>query len=236
MGLTIKNSHHDFGVLAVQGPKSKELLKDLGIVVDLDYMAFTEITIPGHESLGSIVICRTGYTGEFGYELIPSWASTLPLWELLVAAVANHGGLVCGLGARDTLRTEMGYPLHGHELSLDISPLQANAGWAVAFNKQEFHGREALSAEKARGVSRILRGLLATDRGIPRAGMKVMDLAGVVVGTVTSGTFSPTLKTGIGLALIKPNLVVGTVLKIDIRGRPSTVKVVKLPFVPSHVR
>jgi len=236
MGLTIKNAHHDFGVLAVQGPKSKELLADLGIVVDLDYMAFTEVTIPGHESLGSVVICRTGYTGEFGYELIPSWSATLPLWELLVAAVINHGGRVCGLGARDTLRTEMGYPLHGHELSLDISPLQANAGWAVALGKHEFHGRDVLVAEKARGVSRILRGLLATDRGIPRGEMSVLDSTGTEVGIVTSGTFSPTLKTGIGLALIKPDIAIGTELTIDIRGRSSIVKVVKPPFVPSHVR
>ena len=236
MGLTIKNAHHDFGVLAVQGPKSNELLADLGIVVDLDYMAFTEVTVAGYESLGSIVICRTGYTGEFGYELIPSWNSTLPLWELLVAAAENQGGRVCGLGARDTLRTEMGYPLHGHELSLDISPLQANAGWAVALGKHAFHGRDALVTEKARGVSRISRGLLATDRGIPRGGMDVLDSTGTSVGIVTSGTFSPTLKTGIGLALIKPDIAVGAELTIDVRGRTSVVKVVKPPFVPSHVR
>jgi len=92
LGLTIKNAHHDFGVLAVQGPKSAGLLADLGISVDLDYMAFSEVTIPDHESLGTVIICRTGYTGEFGYELIPSWSSTLPLWELLVAAVEKQGG------------------------------------------------------------------------------------------------------------------------------------------------
>jgi len=134
------------------------------------------------------------------------------------------------------LRTEMGYPLHGHELSLDISPLQANAGWAVALSKQEFHGRDALVKEKADGVSRILRGLLATDRGIPRGEMNVMDSNGAVVGTVTSGTFSPTLKTGIGLALIKPDIAIGAELTIDVRGRTSVAKVVKPPFVPSHVR
>ncbi|MEJ0014448.1 MAG: glycine cleavage system aminomethyltransferase GcvT [Actinomycetota bacterium] len=236
MGLTIKNAHHDYGVLAVQGPKSKELLTDLGVILDLDYMAFTEVTIPGYESLGSIIICRTGYTGEFGYELIPSWNSTLPLWEVLVATVQKHKGRVCGLGARDTLRTEMGYPLHGHELSLDISPLQANAGWAVALGKPHFHGHNALVKEKADGVSRILRGLIASDRGIPRGGMNVMDSHGNVVGEVTSGTFSPTLKIGIGLALIKPDIALETELSIDVRGRTSLVKVVKPPFVPSHVR
>ena len=236
LGLIIKNAHHDFGVLAVQGPKSAELLATLGVSVDLDYMAFTEVTIPGHEDLGSVIICRTGYTGEFGYELIPSWSSTLPLWELLVAAVEKVGGRICGLGARDTLRTEMGYPLHGHELSLSISPLQANAGWAVALKKAAFHGHDALVAEKANGVPRILRGLLAQDRGIPRGGMNVLDASGAIVGEVTSGTFSPTLKTGIGLALIKPDIEIDAELTIDVRGRSSVVKVVKPPFVASHVR
>ena len=236
MGLTITNAHRGYGVLAVQGPKSKDVLAELGIEVDFDYMAFQELTIPGNESLGHVVVCRTGYTGEFGYELLPSWNSTPALWELLFTAVQKHGGRVCGLGARDTLRTEMGYPLHGHELSLGISPLQANAGWAVALGKSHFHGQAALVKEKADGVPRILRGLLATDRGIPRGGMNVLDADGAIVGIVTSGTFSPTLKNGIGLALIKPDIAIGSELTIDVRGRSSVVKVVKPPFVPSHVR
>ena len=236
LGLTIKNAHHDFGVLAVQGPQSRDLLSSLGIVVDLDYMAFTEVTIPGQDALGKVIVCRTGYTGEFGYELIPLWSATLPLWELLVNAVEQIGGRVCGLGSRDTLRTEMGYPLHGHELSQEISPLQANAGWAVALGKPDFHGHTELVQEKATGVSQILRGLLSQDRGIPRSGMSVLDSSGLKVGEVTSGTFSPTLRIGIGLALIKPDIAIGSELTIDVRGRPSVVKVVKPPFVPSHVR
>ena len=236
LGLNIKNAHHDFGVLAVQGPRSKELLALVGIAVDLEYMAFTEITVPGHDELGPVIICRTGYTGEFGYELIPTWSSTVPLWELLVAALSQVEGRVCGLGARDTLRTEMGYPLHGHELSLEITPLQANAGWAVALGKSHFHGHDSLAAEKRTGVPRILRGLLAQDRGIPRGGMKVLDARGHVVGEVTSGTFSPTLKVGIGLALLLPSIPLDSELVIDLRGRSSVVKVVRPPFVPSHVR
>jgi len=236
LGLTIKNAHHDYGVLAVQGPRSAELLTALGVNVELDYMAFSEVQIPGHDELGNIVICRTGYTGEFGFELLPSWNSTVALWELLVSKVTDFEGRVCGLGARDTLRTEMGYPLHGHELSLEITPLQANAGWAVALGKSHFHGQAALVAEKAAGVPRIMRGLLAQDRGIPRGGMNVLDSDGNVVGIVTSGTFSPTLKKGIGLALIRPDIAMGSELTIDVRGRTSTVTVVKPPFVPSHVR
>ncbi len=235
-GLEITNAHKSYGVLAVQGPKSAAFLKELGIEVNLDYMAFTEITIAGKEALGKVIICRTGYTGEFGYELLPAWNSATQLWEYMFQALGKFDGRVCGLGSRDTLRTEMGYPLHGHELSLEISPLQASAGWAVALSKSEFHGKNALVGEKEKGVGRILRGLLSQDRGIPRAGMNVIDGNDQVVGIITSGTFSPTLKAGIGLALIKPDIAIGSALKIDVRGRTSDVIVTKPPFVPSHVR
>lgn len=235
-GLEITNAHKSYGVLAVQGPKSAAFLKELGIEVDLDYMAFTEITIAGKEALGKVIICRTGYTGEFGYELLPAWNSATQLWEYMFQALGKFDGRVCGLGSRDTLRTEMGYPLHGHELSLEITPLQASAGWAVALSKSEFHGKNALVGEKEKGIGRILRGLLSQDRGIPRAGMNVLDGNDQVVGIITSGTFSPTLKAGIGLALIKPDIPIGSALKIDIRGRTSDVLVSKPPFVPSHVR
>ncbi len=235
-GLEITNAHKSYGVLAVQGPKSAAFLKELGIEVNLDYMAFTEITIAGKEALGKVIICRTGYTGEFGYELLPAWNSATQLWEYMFQALGKFDGRVCGLGSRDTLRTEMGYPLHGHELSLEISPLQASAGWAVALSKSEFHGKNALVGEKEKGVGRILRGLLSQDRGIPRAGMNVIDGNDQVVGIITSGTFSPTLKAGIGLALIKPDIAIGSALKIDVRGRTSDVLVTKPPFVPSHVR
>ncbi len=235
-GLEITNAHKSYGVLAVQGPKSAAFLKELGIEVNLDYMAFTEITIAGKEALGKVIICRTGYTGEFGYELLPAWNSATQLWEYMFQALGKFDGRVCGLGSRDTLRTEMGYQLHGHELSLEISPLQASAGWAVALSKSEFHGKNALVGEKEKGVGRILRGLLSQDRGIPRAGMNVIDGNDQVVGIITSGTFSPTLKAGIGLALIKPDIAIGSALKIDVRGRTSDVLVTKPPFVPSHVR
>ena len=125
---------------------------------------------------------------------------------------------------------------NGHELSLEISPLQAGAGWAVVLGKGEFHGHDAIATEKAHGVPRVMRGLLALDRGIPRGGMTVTDGTGAVVGQVTSGTFSPTLKTGIGLALLKPDIAIGVELFIDVRGRTSLVQVVKPPFVRSHVR
>ena len=238
-GITVTNLHTKFAVLALQGPLAGEVLKDLGLTIDLEYMSFTQTTIPAHENLGSVIICRTGYSGEFGFELLPSWESAESLWKLLVALVEKRDGRVCGLGARDTLRTEMGYPLHGHELSQEISALQGGASWAIALSKPSFKGQKALLAEKEAGVKRVSRALLCSDRGIPRAGMSVLNPAGDVIGEVTSGTFSPVLKTGIALALISPEYKAGSELdqvQIDVRGRMSSARVVKLPFVESHVR
>ena len=128
----------------------------------------------GHWDGRPVRVCRTGYTGEHGYELVPAAADAAPLWDALLAAVTDLGGLPAGLGARDTLRTEMGYPLHGQDLSLDISPLQARSGWAVGWRKDAFWGRDALLAEKNAGPERTLRGLESLDRGIPRAHMPVL--------------------------------------------------------------
>ena len=235
-GITVENIHREYGVLALQGPDSSKVLADLGINLNLEYMSFSKIILSGNESLGEIIICRTGYSGELGYELLPKWESATKVWEVLVEKIAKYDGRVCGLGARDTLRTEMGYPLHGHELSLEITPVQASASWAVVFAKSEFRGKSALEIEKSQGPSRVLRALKSNDRGIPRAGMAVTDLSGNQIGEVTSGTFSPTLKVGIALALIKPEFKVGDEVQIDVRGRLSSASIVRAPFVESRVR
>lgn len=154
------------------------------------------------------------------------------LWDAVVAV----GATPAGLGARDTLRTEMGYPLHGHELSLDITPVQAGLVWAVGWDKPAFSGREALVAERAAGPRRRLRGLLAVERAIPRPQMPVLSVDGAPVGETTSGTFSPTLKQGIGLALIDPAVAEGDEVVVDVRGRQARFTVTKPPFVPPHVR
>jgi aminomethyltransferase len=233
-GITVAGQHDAFGVLAVQGPRSIEALGALGLPVDQDYMAYRDATFAD----APVRVCRTGYTGEHGYELLPPWDVAGQLWDALAEVVAGLGGMPAGLGARDTLRTEMGYPLHGQDLSLRISPVQAGAGWAVGWKKDAFWGRDALLAEKETGPARRLRGLLALDRGIPRAHMSVLDADGAVIGEVTSGTFSPTLKQGIGLALIDSTSGVadGGEIAIDVRGRRSAVRVMRPPFVESHVR
>ncbi|GAA4970666.1 glycine cleavage system aminomethyltransferase GcvT [Actinoplanes utahensis] len=228
-GVTVTDEHRRHAVLAVQGPRSAEILAGLGLPVDHDYMSFATVTADG----GELVVCRTGYTGEHGYELVVAWDAAPAVWDSLIAA----GARPCGLGARDTLRTEMGYPLHGQELTLDISPVQARSGWAVGWGKPEFWGRSALQAEKTAGPRRVLRGLELTGRGIPRGHMRVYA-GDRLVGETTSGTFSPTKKIGIALALIdtEPALADGDLVEIDIRGRRIEARLVKPPFVTPSVR
>jgi aminomethyltransferase len=226
-GIEVEDLHTRFAVIAVQGPRSAELVAALGLPTDHDYMSFTRA--------GDITVCRTGYTGEHGYELLPDWDDAGALWDELLAKGADLGVLPCGLGARDTLRTEMGYPLHGQDLSPDITPVQAKSGWAVGWDKPEFWGREALLKERADGPARSLWGLASLDRGIPRSHMQVLR-DGDVIGEVTSGTFSPTLRQGIGLALLQAGTAEGDEVSVDVRGRTSSMRVVKPPFVPSHVR
>lgn len=230
--IIVKNLHHEFAVLALQGPLAPHVLAQLGAVLDIDYMAFTHVKISGAD----VIVCRTGYTGELGFELLPKIEDASRVWDAIVDAITPMDGMVCGLGARDTLRTEMGYPLHGHELSLEISPVEASAGWAVGWKKESFIGSEVLKAQREKGTTKKSFALKSLDRGIPRAGMVVKNLRGDVVGEVTSGTFSPTLKHGIGLALLNSNIELGQKLVIDVRGRDSQCEVVKLPFVTSHVR
>src|SRR5690606_731015 len=141
-----------------------------------------------------------------GYELVLRNDLAVPVWDALMAAGADLGVTACGLGARDTLRTEMGYPLHGQDIGPDVTPLEARLGWAVGWEKETFWGREALLAQKEQGPGRLLRGLVATGRGIPRPGMSVSLLPDVPLCEISSGTFSPTLRKGIGLALV-PTMV-----------------------------
>lgn len=239
-GVRVTDQHRDFVVLAVQGPRSADVLADLGLPNDHDYMSFTETDWgsagSGHST--RVVVCRTGYTGEHGYELVAPAADGPALWDALLAAGRAHGIRPAGLGARDTLRTEMGYPLHGQDLSLQITPNQARSGWAVGWDKPAFWGREALTREKEQRAQRLLWGLQANGRGVIRPHQTVVDGAGTTVGETTSGTFSPSLKVGIGLALIDRTAAVsaGQELSVDVRGRSLAVEVVKPPFVESHVR
>ncbi len=231
-GITITNRHDEFAVFAVQGPLAPLVLAGLGINLEISYMAFAQVMIAGAE----VILCRTGYTGELGYELLPKLADASTVWDAILGQIQKFDGLICGLGARDTLRTEMGYPLHGHELSLDISPVEASASWAIGWDKPEFLGSQSLRNERANKPARRSVALKSLDRGIPRAEMVVKDQLGRVLGEVTSGTFSPSLKVGIALALLESSVKIGDQLIIDVRGRDSLVEVVKSPFLATHVR
>ena len=228
-GITVTDQHRDYAILAVQGPQSAATLSALGLPTDFDYMGFATAKLDAAD----VIVCRTGYTGEHGYELVVGWDDAKAVWAALMAA----GVQPCGLGARDTLRTEMGYPLHGQDLSAEITPVQARSGWAVGWSKAAFWGRDALLAEKAAGPRRSLRGLELTGRGIPRGHMHVY-VGEQLVGETTSGTFSPTRRLGIALALLDTSagLAEGDLVEVDIRGRRAEARVVKPPFVQTSVR
>lgn len=227
-GIAVADKREDYGILAVQGPRSDAVLEAVGLPCGHEYMSFAFARWQDDPA----VVCRTGYTGERGYEILAPAAVIPALWDAIVAA----GATPAGLGARDTLRTEMGYPLHGHELSVDITPVQAGLAWAVGWDKPAFPGRDALTSERAAGPRRRLRGIAAVERAIPRPDMPVLSTDGTTVGIVTSGTFSPTLKQGVGLALLDPAIAEGDEVVVDVRGRQARFTVTKPPFVPPHVR
>jgi aminomethyltransferase len=231
-GIEIADHHDTHVVLAVQGTKSDEVLAAAGFPVGHEYMSFVEAPFEGED----VVVCRTGYTGERGYELIAPNAVALALWDALMAAGASYQIQPCGLGARDTLRTEMGYPLHGQDISLEVTPVQARLGWAIGWKKDAFWGKKALEAERQQGPAVLLRGLVASGRGIARPHMSVSMTRDLPVGEVTSGTFSPTLKKGVALALINAQITEGAEVSVDVRGRAEVFVVTKPPFVQPDVR
>jgi aminomethyltransferase len=210
-------------VLAVQGSEARRLLAGVDDALAAPgRFRVAAATWHGHECL----VAGTGYTGEDGVEIHVPAAGAPELWDAVVGAGLVHAGL----GARDTLRLEMGYPLHGHELGPGITPLQAGLGWVVRFDKGDFRGRAALERERDTGVARLLRGLVVDGRQVPRAEYAV-SVHGAAVGEVTSGNFSPTLGCGIALAFLPPDVEPGTAATVDIRGRAVAATVVNPPFV-----
>jgi aminomethyltransferase len=183
------------------------------------------------------VVSRSGYTGERGYELFVAEPVAVELWRTLLDIGIPFGMLPAGLAARDTLRTEMGYPLHGNDISPDRTPLEAGLSWAVSFDKGEFVGREALLRQRDEGIPRRLWGLRMDDRLIPRPHYGVLR-GGDPVGETTSGTFSPTLRRGIGLAYLSPadGYAAGDAVEVEIRGKRGAATVVRPPFVDASPR
>jgi len=218
------------GGLAIQGPKALEIIRQtIAGIAELPRFAFQKIS--GENPNDSYWGCRTGYTGEDGAEFFGPARTIEILWKQLIENGQPFGLKPCGLGARDTLRLEVGYPLYGNELNEDRTSLEANLEWAVKWTKGDFIGRAALEKQKAAGLKEQLLAYVLKDRGVPRGGAKVF-FAGQGGGVTTSGTFSPTLQKGIGLAfcpLIWNNA--GTTLEVEIHGKRVAAEVVKLPFV-----
>lgn len=213
-------------ILAVQGPGSVEVLARLGLPVAHDYMSVRSGVLEGAE----LIVSRTGYTGERGYELMVPDDAAVVTWETVLE---QPQVTPCGLGARDTLRTEMGYALHGQDISPSIGPVAAKLSWAVAWDKEEFAGRSALQRQRQEGVARRAWGILLDSGGVPRPGMTLRDGDDREVGTLTSGTFSPSLRRGIGLGLLDTAVTQGDAVHVDIRGRRVPATVVRPPFVDS---
>lgn len=231
VGAELENASDRMAQLAIQGPNALATLQKLTTVnlCEIPYYAFTVGELAG---VKEVIISNTGYTGAGGFELYfyPEYA--MQIWDAVFAAGAEFGIRPIGLGARDTLRLEMGFCLYGNDLDDTTSPIEAGLGWITKFvDGKTFVNRAALEKQKAEGITRKLIAFEAIDRAIPRQGYDLLNEGGDVIGKVTSGTMSPTRKVGIGLGYVKPEYTrLGTELYLDVRGRKQKIKVVKPPF------
>ncbi|MFQ5736350.1 MAG: glycine cleavage system aminomethyltransferase GcvT [Thermodesulfobacteriota bacterium] len=224
----VEDVSKEYAQLALQGPASAMVIAPLLDIAppDIKPFHFVMAQVAGREAM----VSRTGYTGEDGFEIYLAPDDAVAVWEAVMEAGRSYGIKPIGLGARDTLRLEMGYPLYGHELSEKISPIEAGLKKYVRFDNRGFIGEEALKAQHEGGVDRTLVGLRMVDPGVPRAGYAVTH-NGEAAGVVTSGTSSPSLKTGIAMALVRPALKEpGTGIEVVIRTRSARAEVVHTPF------
>jgi aminomethyltransferase len=220
---------NEFAQIAVQGPKAFGIVSKLANVKfdNISNYRFTTGSVAGHEC----IISRTGYTGEDGFELYCSPNSAEKLWLALTEEGKGQGLLPCGLGCRDTLRTEMKYSLYGNDIDDDHTPLEAGLSWIVKMDKSEFIGKPALEKQKLEGIKRKLVGFELKEPGVPRGHYGILK-NGIKVGEVTSGTMGPTVKKAIGIGYVPTELSAeDTEIHIDIRGRAVLAHVVKTPFL-----
>jgi aminomethyltransferase len=228
-GFTLSNVSDETGLLALQGPLAQSILQPLSSVPlgDVAYYHCMRGEVAGMPA----IISRTGYTGEDGFELYVAASDAPRLWSRLLEVGKPAGLLPAGLGARDTLRLEAGYCLYGHELTDEITPLEAGLGWTVKLQKgADFVGRDALLQEKADGLRRKLVGVVLRERGVPRAGYPLLR-DGERIGEVSSGTHAPMLNQAIALGFVAPeHAAVGTAISVEIRGNAVPAEIVQLPF------
>lgn len=230
-GAVLENSSDRIAQLAVQGPNALPTLQKL-TPVDLSGIAYYTFKVGEVAGVPEVIISNTGYTGAGGFELYFYPENAMTIWNAVFDAGAEYGIRPVGLGARDTLRLEMGFCLYGNDIDDTTSPIEAGLGWITKFVEgKDFTARKILERQKAEGVSRKLVGFEMIDRGIPRQGYKLTDAEGNEIGHVTSGTMSPTLKIGIGMGYVKTEYSLpSTEIYLDNRGRKLRMKVVKPPF------
>jgi aminomethyltransferase len=230
-GAELENASDRMAQLAVQGPEATRVLQRL-TPVDLSAIPYYSFVTGEFAGCKQVIISNTGYTGAGGFELYFYPEEGTSIWTSIFEAGEPEGILPVGLGARDTLRLEMGYCLYGNELDDTTSPIEAGLGWITKFTEgKNFPNRAGLERQKKEGVTRKLCAFELTEKGIPRQGYGIVDADGQPVGRVTSGTLSPLSRTGIGLGYVKPEYAAaGTDLRIEVRNKNLEAKVVTLPF------
>jgi aminomethyltransferase len=216
--------------IALQGPRSAAILEKTSAAADVSGLSYYEFWPRWNIAGATVLVSRTGYTGEDGFEIYCHPSEVTRIWDALLAAGAEFGLQPAGLGCRDTLRFEAAMPLYGHELSAEITPLEAGLGKFVAFEKNDFNGKQALLEQREAGHGRKLIGFAMTERGVARAGYPVIH-EGKVAGFVTSGSVAPSLGENLGMALVDRNIgSVGTEIAVEIREKPVAAKIVTRPF------
>ncbi len=232
IGKDLYNASDEIAQLAVQGPLAMKIVQKMcpEPVEDMEYYTFKKTEVAG---IKDVILSITGYTGSGGCEIYVANEDAEKLWEALWKAGEEYGLKNIGLGARDTLRLEKGFCLYGNDIDDTTSPIEAGLGWLTKFTDgKDFIDREYMEKQKAEGVTRKLVGFTMLDRGIPRHGYELADADGNKIGVVTSGTMSPCLKQGIGMAYVKPEFSkADTEVFVIIREKPLKAKVVKIPFV-----
>ena len=220
--------------VALQGPLSAAILEKAS-AADVSGLAYYEFWPRWNIAGATVLLSRTGYTGEDGFEIYCHPSEVTRIWDALLAAGAEFGLQPAGLGCRDTLRFEAAMPLYGHELSAEITPLEAGLGKFVVFEKKNFNGKQALLEQREAGQGRKLIGFAMTERGVARAGYPVIH-AGKIAGFVTSGSVAPSLGENLGMALVERNIgTVGTEIAVEIREKPVAAKIVARPFYRRRV-
>jgi aminomethyltransferase len=229
-GVELKNLHGERALIAIQGPRSIEWLQPYveADLASLKYYACAETRVK--ETRDPIVIARTGYTGEDGFELFLPSSEATGVWDLLLAENRRHGLEPCGLGARDVLRLEAGMPLYGHEMTEEITPLQAGLAWAIKFDKPAFRGKDALLAQRDAGDYARIAALVMEGRVPARSGYPVFA-DGARAGEIRSGSWGPSVEKNIGTALVEPAAAAeGSSLEVEVRGVRHRALVVPMPF------